>query len=54
MIKYYKNNYFCSGRAPSMLNTKHGLTQFIASGSDFVQTDVAELVIKYLDGKGLR
>ena len=30
------------------------LDKFIASGSDFVQTDVAELVIKYLDGKGLR
>ena len=30
------------------------LDKFIASGSDFVQTDVAELVIQYLDGKGLR
>ena len=30
------------------------LDKFIASGSDFVQTDVAELVINYLDRKGLR
>lgn len=30
------------------------LDRFIESGSDFVQTDVAELVINYLEGKGLR
>lgn len=30
------------------------LDRFIESGSDFVQTDAAELVIAYLDGKGLR
>ncbi len=30
------------------------LDLFIESGSDFVQTDVAEIVIPYLDAKGLR
>ncbi len=30
------------------------LDKFISSGSDFIQTDVAELVIAYLESKGLR
>lgn len=30
------------------------LDKFIASGSDFVQTDICELVDEYLSGKGLR